>query len=74
MINTKLTTTQTANLFCVSPQTIINWCVTRKLGFTRIGKGPRKISKHDIENFINANKVPIEALDQEMASLVLGQL
>ena len=60
-----------AKLFHVSSQTIINWLDLGRINYNRVGKGPRRIKKIDIYNFIkkgnpDGSPIPIDSLDEKI--------
>ena len=60
------TTGEVSLLLGTSSQTIINWINSGRLAFQRVGKGPRKVSPHDLYNFIQTEKINSNYLHQEM--------
>lgn len=60
-------------LFGVSSATVANWCNRGELKFSRIGRGPRKISRCQVEAFIKDNKIQVGAMDPDILKKVRGK-
>ncbi len=58
------TTGEIAKLCEVSPKTVISWIDRKELPSFRIGRGPRKVSLHDLFVFLVSKNFPITDLTE----------
>jgi len=67
-----LTTGEIARLFNVSAQTVINWLDQGRMNYSRMGRGPRRVSEKDVLKYVDEYQVPPHTLDQNIWNQLTG--